>query len=405
MKNGGFNIKAVAVKNGGFTYTTHRVRGWLHGRYVRQQFKSRDEALGAKLRLEVQAANVEGQVRPLNTRLTSDQLAEAEAAFHRLGAVPLSAAVDWYLATYRPPVASMSLEKAVAEFLADRLPHVSKPYARDYQRELRRLVGCYPGQDVHTVKTVELRARMEARKLGHKGWNNRRGLLHAFFEWCRSEPRRWCSDNPAHPLPKYKLSRGIPEVVCATRIAELFAYLETYAGGPRRRCKPGCLVPYFALATFAGLRPSVPDGEVWKLGRLASLDRVIDLANGVIRIGPGVAKTRDLRQVTIQDNLRAWLVRYPSKEYPIIVPNMQHMLECVRKKFGLTHDVLRHTFISAHVGKFRSLGSAALEAGNSECIIKKHYLNSVTEAEAEAFWSIAPVCPCGSFSQAIEVAK
>jgi hypothetical protein len=43
--------------------------------------------------------------------------------------------------------------------------------------------------------------------------------------------------------------------------------------------------------------------------------------------------------------------------------------------FGLTHDVLRHTYISMFVAKFRSMGEAALQAGNSESIIRRHYLD------------------------------
>jgi hypothetical protein len=61
-----------------------------------------------------------------------------------------------------------------------------------------------------------------------------------------------------------------------------------------------------------------------------------------------------------------------------------------RKKFNLTHDILRHTFISMFVGKFRSIGEAALQAGNSESIIRKHYLDLKSVAESEAFFGIMP---------------
>ena len=62
----------------------------------------------------------------------------------------------------------------------------------------------------------------------------------------------------------------------------------------------------------------------------------------------------------------------------------------VRKKFSLGLDVLRHVYISMHVAKFRSMGDTALQAGNSEAIIKKHYLNLMTPEEADAFWKIVP---------------
>jgi hypothetical protein len=42
------------------------------------------------------------------------------------------------------------------------------------------------------------------------------------------------------------------------------------------------------------------------------------------------------------------------------------------------------------VAKFRSLGEAAIQAGNSESIIRKHYLDLKDAKEAEAFWNILP---------------
>jgi hypothetical protein len=51
---------------------------------------------------------------------------------------------------------------------------------------------------------------------------------------------------------------------------------------------------------------------------------------------------------------------------------------------------MRHTFISMFVGKFRSMGEAALQAGNSESIIRKHYLDLKTTAEADLFFDILP---------------
>ena len=390
MNNGSFNIKPVTVKNGPFTYTTYRLRGWLRGQYVRRQFKSREEALGAKQRLEIQAANAELEIRPVNTRLTAAQLAEAEAAFARLGGRSITQAVDFFLTEWRPPVVGHDLAAASLAFQDARRPQWSDPYARDTKRVLKGFCAALTGRQVHEVTTADVQRFMEARPMKAKCWNNVRGQLHALFAFCRSEPRRWTRENPVTPIAVLTVARGIPEILTAARVAEVMAYVEAYAGGPRQGLPAGCLVPYFALATFAGIRPAVPGGELWKLGQLPSLDRVIDLETGVIRLGPGIAKTGDLRQITIQPNLRAWLERYPLKGFPIIMPNMQKMVTEVRANFGLSHDVLRHTFISMHVARFKSLGETALEAGNSERIIKRHYLNSVTPAEAEAFWSTMP---------------
>jgi hypothetical protein len=42
------------------------------------------------------------------------------------------------------------------------------------------------------------------------------------------------------------------------------------------------------------------------------------------------------------------------------------------------------------VAKFRSIGEAALQAGNSESIIRKHYLDLKSPMEAEQFFGILP---------------
>jgi hypothetical protein len=53
------------------------------------------------------------------------------------------------------------------------------------------------------------------------------------------------------------------------------------------------------------------------------------------------------------------------------------------------------------VAKFRSIGEAALQAGNSESIIRKHYLDHKDPSEAEQFFGIVPKrrakpCPAGA---------
>ena len=62
----------------------------------------------------------------------------------------------------------------------------------------------------------------------------------------------------------------------------------------------------------------------------------------------------------------------------------------IAKMFDLSHDIMRHTFISMFVAKFRSMGEAALQAGNSEGIIRKHYLDLKHPSEAEQFFAILP---------------
>lgn len=389
MKSG-FTIKTVTVTSGGFTYRTHKLTGWLDGKRIRRQFTSRAEAEGERNRLEVAAANRSGDIQPRNTRLSAAQLADAESAFARLGDRSLAAAVDWYLTNYRPPVTAMPISSAAARFLAERAPHVRAVVLRNYRHTLAAIEAAFAGRCVDEVTSAELHAFLTARQVGPKRFNNLRGELHTFFAFCQSPIRAWVRENPAVPIPAFKLARGIPEIISARRVGELMAYVEGFSGGPRSGQPRGFLAPYFALCLFAGLRPSVKDGEMAKLASSSDLMKSIDVELGVIRLTPEQSKVKTVRQVKIRPNLAAWLSRYPVDKFPLLPRNATRMVNAVRHKFGIGPDVLRHTFISMHVGAFRSLGDAALEAGNSETMIRRHYLNLVSEAEAAEFWRIVP---------------
>lgn len=119
----------------------------------------------------------------------------------------------------------------------------------------------------------------------------------------------------------------------------------------------------------------------------------MNFKEGKISISAEVSKVREPRWIIIHPNLDAWLRAYPLEKFPFIVPDFQRRRAALGKELGLSHDVLRHTFISMFVAKFRSIGEAALQAGNSELIIRRHYLELKSAAEAEEFYGIMPKKP------------
>jgi integrase len=389
MKKPGFRIRPFMARERGIERERFQVVGYLGNERIRKRFATREEAVGEKIRLEVQAANL-GEIRAINTRMTPEQVAEAEAAFRRINGKPLGEVVDWYLANFRPPCVTKPAKDAVKAYVAARRGEVERVHLDDVERKLDILLGWFPDAAVHEMKADQIDAKMRARDWAAKTWNNVRGCFNAFFDFCCDDVRRWASENPMAKIAQRKVARGLPQIETAAKIKELFAYLETYTGGTRRPHQPGFLVPYFALGTFAGLRPSIPDGEIWKIGQLPDLSRTVHTEVGAIKLSPEIAKTDSVRQVKIRPTLAAWLAKYPLTKYPICVRNMQALVTEVRKKFDLSDDVLRHTWISAHVATFKSIGEAAIEAGNSESIIRIHYLNIMSEAEAAAFWAVVP---------------
>ena len=371
-----------------FTNPSGKIVFQLYARIDRQRFRknfqTRAEAEAERQVQEVSWLQRDTGTRAAVTRLNEDQLHEAEAAFRRIANLPrsLSFYLDFALTNYREPEKQKPLTDAVAEYVTAKehefaQDQLSPPQMNRIREDLKRLVTRFPGKSVAELTATALTEFLEKDRPGMKTHNNRRGILSTFFKY--SFQRGWIAENPILKVPHYRIrrKRGVAQTFTAEQAAALMEHMETYDGGR--------WVPYFALCLFAGIRPGVPYGEITKLKPDA-----VNLDDGVIHVSAEVSKVREPRKVTIQPNLAAWLRAYPLDKFPIILGNFKKRRDRFAKKFNLTHDVLRHTFISMFVAKFRSIGEAAIQAGNSESIIRKHYLDLKTTKEAAAFWAIEP---------------
>jgi len=376
-----FTIARFKNRNGTSSW---RVSGWLHGVRIRKNLPTREEAAAEKTLLEIRAAQAATGLRPATTFLTDAQLREAEDAFRRLAGKPLSllAYLDLGLATYRAPERDQTLDLAVAGYLATKTREherglVSVCQMVSIRRGLAAFQKYFPKETVAQLTVARLTAHCERGNPSLKTFNNRRGILSTFFKFVLQKD--WIEANPVEKIPYHRIAhrRGSAPTLTATKAQDMMTFVEDFEGGR--------LVPYFALCLFAGIRPCLRTGEIFKLR-----PEQVRLDTGVIQIEPTVAKTGMKRNVTIQPNLAAWLRAYPLDKIPLVPPNMQHLRAAIAKRFGLSHDIMRHTFISMFVAKFRSMGEAALQAGNSESIIRKHYLDLKSKEEAEQFFGIRP---------------
>ena len=360
-----------------------RVSGWLDGKRIRKNFQTRAEAEAQGQVLEIQRLQKDTGIRATATRLTEDQLHEAELVFRRLTgrSNSLSFYIEFALANYREPLTQKLLTEAVTEYVATKQHEheqdlLSEPHLTRVKRDLRRLIRHFPGATVADLTGTRLAGYFEARQAGLKTYNNRRGIVSNFLKLALQ--RDWITENPLTKIPARRIRRrrGCAITFAASQAAELMAYVEEHYP---------TAVPFFALCLFAGIRPCLRAGEIFRLQ-----PESVKLDTNLIRIDGEVSKVREPRNVTIQPNLAAWLQAYPLKKFPIIPANLQHIREKVAQKFPLSHDVTRHTFISMFVAKFRSIGEAAIQVGNSENIIRKHYLDLKSQEEAEEFFGILP---------------
>lgn len=361
-----------------------RVTGWLDGKRVRKNFPNRAEAEAERQVLEIQLVQKETGIRTAATRLTDDQLHEAETVFRLLTAQvrSLSFFVEFALANYREPERQKMLSDAIADYIAAKehefaQDQLSIPQMDRIRWELNRLEKNFRKQAVAELTSPRLVEFLEVGRPGMKTHNNRRGILSTFFKYAFQ--RGWVAENPIPKVPHFRIrrKRGQAQTLSLAQVKAVMEFAETHKGG--------IWVPYFALCLFAGIRPGVPNGEITKFK-----PESVDLDAGIIHISADVSKVREPRKIVIQPNLAAWLRAYPLKKFPIIPGNFKKRRQKFAKQLGLTHDVLRHTFISMFVAKFRSIGEAAIQAGNSESIIRKHYLDLKSPEEGAAFFDILP---------------
>lgn len=392
MNHTAFVVTRFENRNGSISW---RVAGWLHGLRIRKNFPTREEAAAEKAVLELKALQASAGMRPALTALDDLQLREAEALFRRLAGRgrSLSFYLDFALANYREPEQQKTLVAAVTEYTAAKehefeQDHLSEPQFKRIKSELKRLQEHFSGKSVAELSTPILTAFLEIGRPGLKTHNNRRGILSTFCKFAFL--RGWAAENPVLKVPHHRLRRrrGAAVTLTAIEAAQLMDYLEGFEGGR--------WVPYFSLCLFAGIRPGVPYGEIRKL-----MPAMVNLEEGLIHVPAEVSKVREPRRVTVQPNLARWLRAYPLDRFPIVVGNFRQRIRPIRKKFGLTHDVLRHTFISMFVAKYRSMGEAALQAGNSESIIRRHYLDLKSREEAERFFAIVPKHQMGEESSPV----
>lgn len=366
----------------------YRVYGRINGERVRKNFATRQEADTERQLLEIQAAQKETGVRVAGTRLNDAQLREAEAVFTRLVGQkrPLTFFVEFALANYQEPESRRMIEDAVADYIEAKehewkQDHISRSQIQRIRMDLKKLIRTYPRRAVAELTVANLVSFFELGRAGRppslKTYNNRRGIIGTFLKFCFL--RGWIEENPILKVPQHRIRRrrGMATTFKVEQARELMEFMELHEGGR--------WVPYFALCLFAGIRPVVPDGEITKLK-----PEDVNLETGIITIRPEVSKVREPRRITIQPNLAAWLKAFPLEKFPIIVGNFKRRREEFKDKLNLTHDVLRHTFISMFVAKFRSIGEAAIQAGNSESIIRRHYLDVKAQSEGEAFFNVMP---------------
>ena len=143
----------------------------------------------------------------------------------------------------------MSLADAVTTYLAfKQREHDQKLLSISQLDHIRRHLGVlkkrFPAVLVSQLTTQQLTAHCQRGNAGPKTINNRRGILHTFFKFAFQKD--WVAANPVEKIPHHRIAhrRGSATTLSAEQAEKLMHHVEQIDGGS--------LVPFFALALFAG---------------------------------------------------------------------------------------------------------------------------------------------------------
>jgi hypothetical protein len=220
-------------------------------------------------------------------------------------------------------------------------------------------------------------------KIVKKSWNNCTDVSKVFEFF---QQKHWCHANPFSDIKRYttkEMGGGLKERLEVETCEELMAYLEEHH--PK-------WVTYFVLTLFLGIRPDLRTGEIWELAQAIKRHGVAAYyRNGHLWLTAGITKEREPRTVRVMPNVVEWLEAYPMTPESICPGDYKDEdISEIRKRFKIPHDGLRHTAISAFMAAGNSYDLAADQHGNSENIIRHHYLHRMVKEESDRFYAIRP---------------
>ena len=357
--------------------TPYQVRYRHNGKAVRQHFAEKTEAEQRLAQLQRQFA-AEG-----TTGLVMDAQARSDyfAARKLLGHVPLLDAVRYYVHHHPHVETKLTVSEAQAEWLLEL--EVGNLSARTRKNLRNRTTAWILDEGLVHLDQLT-RTTVLARLARHTGAPprpvsartrvNDLTALRVFCQWLKA--KAYVADDPTAEVPFPKTDTVSPRTLTPAQAQALMRAAEEWHAG--------AFAPYFALALFAGLRPT-------EIAQLRPDQVRLDGREPTIRIVGG-KKRRSQRIVPVLPNLRRWLGRFQAMPYRpakwLFGWNRVRELAGLREAWD--EDICRHSFVSYRLADVRDEAQVGREAGHRPDTAYAHYFSLHTRVEARQFFGIAP---------------
>lgn len=148
------------------------------------------------------------------------------------------------------------------------------------------------------------------------------------------------------------------------------------------------LVPFLAIAAFAGLRHAEISRLDW-----SEIELTAGAGDSFIEVRADKAKTQTRRLVPVKSNLKSWLLPHKKDSGKVCrFKNITKQLLKLAAGIGLEwrRNGLRHSAISYRIAECGDVPRVADESGNSVAVIRTNYLRRVKPAVAAEWFRIIP---------------
>lgn len=365
--------------------TVWRVVGIVDGVRVRRNFETKEAAEAWRHERERERLGVASVETLRSTWLTEEQLRLAEGLFHRCSGDEIAEALSWWERHGKAHSAAtevgagVSVQEAFVQFKAWlESSELRQRTRRNLSDRVGRLVDSLGHCQFGDLTTDSIEGWINSRSVSAATKDNDRRAVSRFFSWCLDRPRRWLANNPCSAIRIEQRRRGTPPTLTPDQCVALMRASEAHRQGRQVR--------YLALCLFGGVRPD-------EAAQVSRAD--VNLDDGEIRIRAEVSKTHAARLVPTEDTpLGAWFRAYPKAALLMSATTRRRDILAIRRAAGINNwpsDVMRHTAASALIRICGSYAAVADRLGNSETILRKHYVAGWSSTLAERWAATRPI--------------
>ena len=291
---------------------------------------------------------------------------------------------------------SKATVRAAADGLLEAKGDTSPGNLRNLKSHLSQLAEDFGDRLITTLSTTELDQWLKDRAPVVRTRLNKRKSLVILWRWARDkgllpQDRRTAAERTDAPSMRQHKREHVTATWAPEELVEILKVV------------PATYLPWVVLSAFAGIRTLEIFDDRGGKQQLDWRNIHLDDPEPHIFVPAAVAKTAEKRKVPICDCLRQWLRPLAKKSGPICPPPAPYracaawggrsLTSVIAEATGLAwrSNALRHSYGTYSVIETGSVGRVALRMGNSESIIKNHYLDATRRtAEAAQWFSITP---------------